>query len=54
MKASDAVPWAELGRMLREDVEVANRLRKALDITSIPVLSGDYAMQREELVGDLP
>ena len=54
MKASDAVPWAELGRMLREDVEVANRLRKALDITSIPVLSGDYAMQREELVGELP
>lgn len=54
MKAKDAVPWSELGAMIRQDVELQDRLRKALRINRRPLLKGNYVEQLSELASDLP
>lgn len=54
MKAKDAVPWSELGAMIRQETELLDRLRKALRINRRPLFQGDYLDQIEGLVKDLP
>lgn len=45
MKAKDAVPWAELGKMLVESPEALKIMRDALGIKRRPLLRGDYSQQ---------
>lgn len=48
MKEKDAVPWQELGKMIRKDEALMNRIRGALGIHRLPFLAGDYVQQLEE------
>lgn len=47
--AKDAVPWSELGALIRENTELMNRLRSALRINERPYLAGDLGEQREAM-----
>jgi hypothetical protein len=49
MSANDALPWSEVGALLREDKALLNRLRDALGIVKRPMLEGQYHKQREAL-----
>lgn len=50
MKEKNAVPWSELGKMLREDPVTLKVLRDALGIKRRPVLQGDYLRQFNNLI----
>jgi len=54
MKAKDAKPWQEVGRMIREDDQLMETLRTCLSIKRRPLLDGDYLDQLESLRKDLP
>jgi hypothetical protein len=45
----DAVSWSELGAMIHEDEALMRKLRRALRISHIPLLEGDYLEQLDEL-----
>lgn len=45
MTKDDALPWHEVGRMIREDQDLMRRLRLALRIREYPLLKGDYLDQ---------
>ena len=45
MKAEDAVSWSEMGRMISENAEVCDSIRKALGIKRRPLLAGDFGQQ---------
>lgn len=50
----DAVTWAELGALIREDVALMDKLRDALCIARRPFLRGDYLAQMEKMTEDVP
>ena len=54
MTAKDALPWAEVGALIREDKALTTELRNALGITRRPVLAGDYMKQLETLAEEMP
>jgi hypothetical protein len=54
MKAEDAVSWQEVGKMIREDRDLTDKIRTALSIKRRPYLQGDYLRQLEEMTEDLP
>lgn len=54
MRANDAMPWREVGAMIRRDPKLMNQLRKALRINRRPVLNGDYVRQLDALSENLP
>jgi len=45
IKKKDAIPWDQLGRMLADNVDVKERIRRALSIKRRPLLQGDYLEQ---------
>jgi RecA/RadA recombinase len=53
-KAEDALPWSEVGAMIRKDTELMELLRDALSIKRRPLLDGDYLQQLDEMRKDLP
>lgn len=53
MKKKNAVPWAVLGAMIREDAELTSVIRRALRINERHVLTGDYLAQIEEAAGSV-
>jgi len=53
MTEKDAVSWQEFGRLLRMNQPLLQELRKALRITSRPVLQGDYEQQLKSLTNKL-
>lgn len=54
MKKDDAVSWAELGALIREDKELRDKLREALRINRRPLLQGDYLKQLDAASEALP
>ncbi len=54
MKAKDAVPWNEMGALIRENAEVTAGIRKALGIVNRPLLKGDYFKQKAKLAEEMP
>lgn len=54
MKEKDALPWTEVGAMIREDGKLMVALRDALNITHRPLLHGDYLDQIERLRKKMP
>ena len=54
MKEKDAVPWQEMGALLRENDEVMSGLRDALCISRRARLKGDYLKQRDKLAEEMP
>lgn len=54
MRAKDAVPWSDLGAMIRKDAKLQDLLRKALRINRRPLLKGDYVEQLSGLSESLP
>lgn len=54
MTAKDAMPWSDVGALIRENGELMARLRKALRINSRPLLAGDYLEQLENMSTKLP
>jgi hypothetical protein len=54
MKREDAMPWSDVGALIREDRELLDRLRCALRINRRPVLAGDYLEQLGQLARDMP
>ena len=53
MKKDEMKPFAEVGRMIREDPVLMDRLRTALSIKRRAVMKGDYLRQLDELAGEL-
>lgn len=54
MKEGDAMPWSELGALIREDAGLMNKLRDALRIVRRPRLKGDYLQQLNKLAVEAP
>lgn len=54
MKQKDALPWAEVGAMIRKDEALMHTLRDALSIKRRPLLQGDYLEQIDSMREDLP
>lgn len=53
MKENTALPWHEVGAMIRQDEALLNRLRWALRIHTRPILAGDYLEQRNKLASEM-
>lgn len=49
----DALPWNEVGAMIRQNQDVMNTLRHALRIKRRALLAGDYLSRQTELAGDM-
>lgn len=49
MTEADALPWSDVGRMLREDESTLKIIRQALGITMRPLLDGDFKEQLDKL-----
>lgn len=50
----EALPWCEIGALIRTNPELMDRLRKALRINARPLLKGDYLKQIEGLAELMP
>ena len=53
MRKEDALPWNEVGAMIRQNAEVRDRLRHALRIKRRALLAGDYLSRLTELAGGM-
>jgi len=53
MTKDDALPWNEVGAMIRQNAEVTNRLRHALRVKRRALLAGDYLSRQTELAGEM-
>lgn len=54
MKAKDALPWSQVGALIREDAALMNTLRDALCISRRPRMAGDFGEQLTGLAAKLP
>lgn len=54
MKAADAMPWSDLGAMIRENAPLMRELRTALRIVRRPRLQGNYQEQIGQLTKKSP
>lgn len=54
MKKEDALSFAEVGAMIREDAKLTNTIRDALGITRRPLLAGDYLKQLDGIAEEMP
>lgn len=53
-KAEDALPWSDVGALIREDAGLMKKLRSALRINERPRLKGDCREQLNEMALDIP
>lgn len=53
MTKDDALPWNEVGEMIRKNQEVTDMLRHALRIKRRALLAGDYLSRQTELAGEM-
>lgn len=53
MTKDDALPWNEVGAMIRQNPGVMNTLRQALRIKRRALLAGDYLSRQTELAGEM-
>lgn len=54
MKEKDAMSWAEVGALIRQDQKLLDELRAALRISRRPRLAGNYVQQLDELTKKMP
>jgi hypothetical protein len=54
MTQSDAKPWSEVGKDIRRDKKLLNKIRDALGITRRPRLEGNYLTQLNALADGMP
>jgi hypothetical protein len=50
----EALPWNEMGALIRQTPQVQDMLRQALRIKRRPLLQGDYLEQMDKLAEELP
>lgn len=53
MSKDDALPWNEVGAMIRQNAEVTELLRRALRIKRRALLAGDYLSRQTELAAGM-